>query len=79
MFANEKWSTMWTKLCWNHYREVLSLKDIDEIKYYLNEYENKNLINIVKIFSCKFKVKYVFLTQVRTILTKISLTKIDLI
>ncbi len=43
MFANEKWSTMWTKLCWSHYREVLSLKDIDEIKYYLNECENKNL------------------------------------
>ena len=43
MFANEKWSTMWTKLCWSHYREVLSLKDIDEIKYYLNECESKNL------------------------------------
>ena len=43
MFANEKWSTMWTKLCWSHYREVLSLKDIDEVKYYLNECENKNL------------------------------------
>ena len=36
MFSNEKWSTMWTKLCWSHYREVLSLKDI-------NECENKNL------------------------------------
>ena len=34
---------MWTKLCWSHYREVLSIKDIDEIKYYLNECENKNL------------------------------------
>ena len=43
MFANEKWSTMWTKLCWSHYREVLSLKNIDEIKYYLNECESKNL------------------------------------
>ena len=43
MFSNEKWSTMWTKLCWSHYREVLSLKDIDEIKYCLNECENKNL------------------------------------
>ena len=42
-FANEKWSTMWTKLCWSHYREVLSLKDINEIKYYLNECESKNL------------------------------------
>ena len=43
IFANEKWSTMWTKLCWSHYREVLSLKDINEIIYYLNECENKSL------------------------------------
>ena len=42
-FSNEKWSTMWTKLCWSHYREVLSLKDINEIRYYLNECESKNL------------------------------------
>ena len=42
-FANKKWSTLWTKLCWSHYREVLSLKDINEIIYYLNECENKNL------------------------------------
>jgi len=43
VFANENWSTMWTKLCWSHYREVLSLKDMDEIRYYLNECQNKNL------------------------------------
>ena len=43
IFYSEKWSTMWTKLCWSHYREVLSLKDINEIRYYLNECENKNL------------------------------------
>ncbi len=30
-FANEKWSTLWTKLCWSHYREVLPLKNINEI------------------------------------------------
>lgn len=42
-FANEKWSTLWTKLCWSHYREVLPLKNINEIKYYLDECENKNL------------------------------------
>ena len=34
---------MWTKLCWSHYREVLSLNNINEIRYYLNEWENKNL------------------------------------
>lgn len=43
VFNKEKWSALWTKLCWSHYREVLSLKDIEEIKYYLNECENKNL------------------------------------
>ena len=43
VFKNEKWSTMWTKLSWSHYREVLSLKNINEIKYYLNECENRNL------------------------------------
>ena len=43
IFHDEKWSTMWTKLCWSHYREVLSLKDINAIKYYLNECESKNL------------------------------------
>ena len=43
MLIETKWNTMCSKLCWSHYREVLSLKDIDEIKYYLNECENKNL------------------------------------
>ena len=43
LFSNENWSTLWTKLCWSHYREVLSLKNIDEIKYYLTECENKSL------------------------------------
>ena len=43
VFHKEKWSTSWTKLCWSHYREVLSLKDINAIRYYLNECENKNL------------------------------------
>lgn len=43
MFSNEKWSTLWTKLCWSHYREVLSLKDINAIRYYLNECQSKNL------------------------------------
>ena len=26
IFSKEKWYTTWTKLCWSHYREVLSLK-----------------------------------------------------
>lgn len=53
VFSKEKWSTSWTKLSWSHYREVLSLKDINEIRYYLNECEKKNLTvkqlqNIIK-------------------------------
>lgn len=43
LFSNEKWSIVWTKLCWSHYREVLSLKDINAIRYYLNECQNKSL------------------------------------
>ena len=35
VFSKEKWSTMWTKLTWSHYREILSIKDMNEIKYYL--------------------------------------------
>ena len=43
IFSNEKLTTMWSKLTWSHYREVLSLKDINEIKYYLNECESRNV------------------------------------
>ena len=43
LFNSGKLTTMWSKLTWSHYREILSLKDIDEIKYYLNECESKNL------------------------------------
>ena len=43
IFSVLKRSTTWTKLSWSNYREFLSLKDIDEIKYYLNESENKKL------------------------------------
>ena len=43
IFSNGKLTTMWSKLSWSHYREVLSLKNINDIIYYLNECENKNL------------------------------------
>ncbi len=43
LFANEKWSIIWTKLSWSHFREVLSLKDINKIRYYLNNAANNNL------------------------------------
>lgn len=43
MLSDTKWNTMCSKLCWSHYREVLSLKNINEIIYYLNECEINNL------------------------------------
>ena len=43
MQIETKWNALRSKLCWSHYREVLALKDINEIIYYLNECENKNL------------------------------------
>ena len=43
MLSETKWNAMRSKLCWTHYREVLSLKNINAIIYYLSECENKNL------------------------------------
>lgn len=43
LFSSGKLTTMWSKLSWSHYREILSFKDMDEIKYYLDECESKNL------------------------------------
>lgn len=42
-FSNEKWSTLWTKLSWSHFRKVLTLKDYNEICYYLNTADNNNI------------------------------------
>ena len=36
VFNNEIWSTMSTKLTWSHYVELLPLKDVKEINYYIN-------------------------------------------
>lgn len=43
VFSNIKWNTSCSKLSWSHYREVLSINDINTIKYYLTECSNKNL------------------------------------
>ena len=43
LFVNQNWNTMCSNLTWSHYREVLSLENFNEIKYYLEECENKNL------------------------------------
>ena len=36
LFSNEKVSQLATQLSWSHYVELLPLKDINEIKYYIN-------------------------------------------
>ena len=43
LFRDKKVNALRSQLSWSHYREVLSLKDINEIIYYLNECENKDL------------------------------------
>jgi hypothetical protein len=37
LFSKQKWSPMATELTWTHYQELLSIKDINEINYYINE------------------------------------------
>ncbi len=37
---HEKGQTLSAKLNWSHYVELLSLKDINEINYYINIIEN---------------------------------------
>ena len=43
IIVKSKWNTMRSKLSWSHYREILSIKNMNEIYYYLNECEIKNL------------------------------------
>ena len=43
VFNNEIWSTLSTKLTWSHYVELLPLKDVKEINYYINITEEYNL------------------------------------
>lgn len=43
IFKNEIWNTVRSKLTWSHYREVLSLKNVNELIYYLDISERNNL------------------------------------
>ena len=43
IFSNIKWSTLSTVLSWSHYSELLSMNNIDEIKYYIMITEQQNL------------------------------------
>lgn len=43
VFSNEKLSTLSTQLTWSHYTELLPIKDINKILFYLNICINQNL------------------------------------
>ena len=43
IFSDTKWSPMVTKLTWSHYIMLLPLKNIDEMKYYIDVCEKRNL------------------------------------
>ena len=43
VFSDEKLYPLGTKLCWSHYRELLTIKNIDEIIYYIHICEKNNL------------------------------------
>ena len=43
VFKDEKWSPLATKLSWSHYSELLSIKDKNELMYYINITINNNL------------------------------------
>ena len=60
VFSNEKFSTLWRILTWSHYKELLSLKNIYEIKYYIDVCEKNNLTQRElheKIKSNEYKIK----------------------
>ena len=43
LFSDEKLTTLWSKLSWSHFRELLTVKNIDAIMYYIDICEKKNL------------------------------------
>lgn len=43
LFKEEKWSALGTELTWSHYRELLTLKNMDAIKYYIKISEQQSL------------------------------------
>ena len=43
MFSNEKVSQLATQLSWSHYVELLPVKNIDEIRYYINICRERNI------------------------------------
>lgn len=44
VFSNEKLNPLGSKLSWSHYRELITIKNIDEIIYYIFICEKNNLL-----------------------------------
>lgn len=42
-FRNEKMNALRSKLSWTHYRELIKLKNVNEIRYYIIIAEKQNL------------------------------------
>ena len=43
LFNKQKWSPLATTLSWSHYCELMTIKNINEMKYYIKIAENQNL------------------------------------
>lgn len=43
IFSSIKWNPLGSKLSWSHFRELLTVKNIDAIMYYIDICEKKNL------------------------------------
>jgi len=43
LFENQIWNPVGSKLSWSHYRELLTVKNMDAIRYYINICEKNNI------------------------------------
>ena len=43
VFSDEKLNPLGSKLSWSHYRELITIKNLDEIIYYIDVCEKNNL------------------------------------
>ena len=77
LFVNQNWNTMCSNLTWSQYLEVLSLGNFNEIKYYLEECENKNLSVRELHFKIKTKEYERLSKKVKQNLEKTKKLKID--
>ena len=75
IFKDIKWSPLATKITWSHYCELLSINDLNIIKYYLKIIEEQNLSK--REIRNKIKNKYNYEEISEKILKKIILEDIS--